>query len=107
MRDNYVIRTACKGTWQLKFSSADWSRRWGRISVLLLWIATAAFAPVIQAADDPLIMGVFPRRSSAETAKLFTPLADYLGERLGRKVKLVTSKNFDSFWKAVTEEQYD
>jgi phosphonate transport system substrate-binding protein len=91
----------------LKFNSADCSRRWSRISLILLWITTAVFAPVIQAADDPLIMGVFPRRGSTETAKLFTPLADYLGERLGRKVKLVTSKNFDSFWKAVAEEQYD
>ena len=52
-------------------------------------------------------MGVLPRRNPAETAKLFTPMADYLGERLGRKVKLVTSKNFDAFWKAVTEQRYD
>lgn len=52
-------------------------------------------------------MGVFPRRSSAETAKAFTPIADYLGERLGRKVRLITAKNFDAFWKAVTERQYD
>jgi len=92
----------------MEFNSiTDWNRKWGRISTLLLLIAAATFAPVIQAADDPLIMGVFPRRSSAETAKLFTPMADYLGERLGRKVKLVTSKNFDSFWNAVTEERFD
>jgi phosphonate transport system substrate-binding protein len=80
---------------------------WGRLGPLLWLIAAATWAPVIQAADDPLIMGVFPRRNSAETAKLFTPMADYLGERLGRKVTLVTSKNFDSFWKAVTEQRYD
>ena len=76
--------------------------------VSLLWLfAAATWAPVIQAAEDTLIMGVFPRRNSAETAKLFTPMAEYLGERLGRKVTLVTSKNFSSFSKAVSEQRYD
>jgi phosphonate transport system substrate-binding protein len=83
------------------------NRKWRRIVPLLWLIAAAAVTPVTQAADDPLIMGVFPRRNSAETAKLFTPMANYLGERLGRKVKLVTSRNFESFWKAVTEQRYD
>src|SRR5262245_47254535 len=87
-------------------SVRDWNRR---TFAFLIWLCvTAAYVPAARAADDdPLIMGVFPRRSSAETAKLFTPMADYLGERLGRQVKLVTSKNFDAFWKAVTEERYD
>ncbi len=31
---------------------------------------------------------------------MYTPLANHLSERLGRKVVLVTSKDFDSFWKA-------
>jgi phosphonate transport system substrate-binding protein len=84
-----------------------WSRQWRRRVPLLWLIATAAVAPVIQAAEDPLIMGVFPRRNAAETAKLFAPLANYLGERLGREVRLVTSKNFDSFSKAVAERRYD
>jgi phosphonate transport system substrate-binding protein len=88
-------------------SSGNLNRKWRRIIPLFGLIATAAVAPVIQAADDPLIMGVFPRRNSTDTAKLFTPMADYLGKRLGRKVTLVTSKNFDSFWKAVTEQRYD
>src|SRR5262249_2773643 len=47
------------------------------------------------------------RRNFSDTAKLFTPMADYLGQRLGRKVTLVTSKNFGAFWKAVSEERYD
>jgi phosphonate transport system substrate-binding protein len=60
-----------------------------------------------KAADDPLLMGVFPRRNAAETSKLFTPMAAYLSDRLGREVKLVTSKNFDTFWKNVVEQRYD
>jgi phosphonate transport system substrate-binding protein len=74
--------------------------------VSLLWLMMAV-APIAQAADDPLIMGVFPRRNATETTKLFTPLADYLGERLGRKVELVTAKDFESFWLGVTEKRYD
>ena len=85
----------------------DRVRKWGRTGPLLLLIATATWAPVVQAAEDPLIMGVFPRRNAVETTRLFTPMADYLGQRLGREVRLLTSRNFDSFWKAVTEERYD
>ena len=52
-------------------------------------------------------MGVFPRRNFTETAKGFAPTAEYLGARLNRKVELITSRNFESFWKAVTEKRYD
>ncbi|HET7767113.1 MAG TPA: phosphate/phosphite/phosphonate ABC transporter substrate-binding protein [Burkholderiales bacterium] len=75
-----------------------------RFSLLLL-LALAAGA--VQAAADPLTMGVFPRRNSAETARQFAPMAAYLGERLGRKVTLATSKNFEAFWEAVREKRYD
>ena len=88
-------------------SIVDCKRKWRRTSLLLLMIATAIFVPVSQAADDPLIMGVFPRRNAAETAKLFTPMADYLGEHLGRKITLVMAKDFESFWQGVTERRYD
>jgi phosphonate transport system substrate-binding protein len=84
-----------------------WNRKWGRMVPLLWLIATAALAPAAQAADGPLIMGVFPRRNATETTKLFTPMADYLGERLGRKVHLVTARDFESFWQGVTEQRYD
>ena len=84
------------------------ARRRAALAVSLLWLVIAGLAaPVIQAAEEPLTMGVFPRRNYAETAKLFTPMAEHLGARLGRKVQLVTAKNFESFWKAVTERRYD
>ncbi|HME91795.1 MAG TPA: PhnD/SsuA/transferrin family substrate-binding protein, partial [Myxococcaceae bacterium] len=34
-------------------------------------------------------------------------MAKYLSDRLGRRVTLVTSKNFDSFWEAVRDQRYD
>jgi phosphonate transport system substrate-binding protein len=80
-----------------------------RMSLMrLLWVAAAtALAPVVQAADDPLIMGVFPRFKATETTTAFKPLADHLSEQLDRKVSLVTSKDFDSFWNEVSERRYD
>ena len=64
-------------------------------------------AGLAQAAGEPLILGVFPRYKATETITMFKPLADYLGERLGRTVSLTTSKDFDSFWQGVSEQRYD
>src|SRR5687767_14026209 len=83
-----------------------WNRKW-RI-VLLLWlVATAAVAPVVHAAEEPLTLGIFPRNKASETTTMYTPLANHLSATLGRKVVLVTSKDFEAFWKAVTERQFD
>jgi phosphonate transport system substrate-binding protein len=74
----------------------------------LLWfMAAAVVACAVHAAEDPLVMGIFPRNKAAETTTMYTPLADYLSQRLGRKVVLVTSRDFDSFWLGVTERRYD
>jgi len=76
--------------------------------IALLWFTvTAVVASSAQAAQDPLVMGIFPRNKATETTTMYTPLANYLSERLGRKVILVTSKDFDSFWKGVMERKYD
>ena len=74
----------------------------------LAWlIALAALSPAGHAAGDPLVMGVFPRYNATETTTMYTPLAEYLSERLGRKVTLLTSKDFDSFWAGVGRQRYD
>ena len=78
-----------------------------RVAPVLWLLAIAAAASVAQAAEDPLILGIFPRYKATETTTKFAPLANHLGERLGREVALVTSKDFDSFWKGVTQQQYD
>jgi phosphonate transport system substrate-binding protein len=76
--------------------------------ITLLWlIAVAMPCSAALAAEEPLIMGVFPRRNAAETTKLFTPMADHIGAQLGRPVKLVTAKDFESFWQGVMEQRYD
>ena len=38
---------------------------------------------------------------------MFMPMAEQLGAKLKRKVQLVTSRDFDSFWLGVRERRYD
>jgi phosphonate transport system substrate-binding protein len=80
--------------------------RRGTLLALLWLIAMTLAAPAVQAAD-PLILGVFPRFNPTETTRRYTPLADYLRERLGRELTLVTSKDFVSFWRGIEEQRYD
>jgi len=60
-----------------------------------------------QANDHELTFGVFPRRNAVETTRMFTPMADRLSAELKRKVQLVTSRDFESFWTGVRERRYD
>jgi phosphonate transport system substrate-binding protein len=78
-----------------------------RLWALAWFMTTATLAPVAQATEPPLALGVFPRYNATETVTMYTPLADYLTERLGRKVVLVTSKDFDTFWKGIESQKYD
>src|SRR5262245_47254490 len=76
--------------------------------VSLLWLmATAVLAPAAASAEEQLVMGVFPRLNASETTTRYAPLAEYLTKRLGRKVNLVTSKDFQSFWQGIEEQRYD
>jgi phosphonate transport system substrate-binding protein len=78
-----------------------------RIVLAFCLVAGAAAAGAAPAANDPLILGIFPRYKATETTTKFAPLANYLGEKLGRKVTLITSKDFDTFWEGVTSKRYD
>jgi phosphonate transport system substrate-binding protein len=103
-----VIDAAFKDRLQMEIRSIrDGNRRWRRVVLLLCLIAAATMAPVVEAAEGPLIMGVFPRLNAGETITRYAPLADYLSERIGRKVSLVTSRDFQSFWRGIEEQRYD
>jgi phosphonate transport system substrate-binding protein len=75
--------------------------------VCLLGLIAVAAAPAALAAEDALIMGVFPRFNATETTTRYMLLADYLQERLGRKIDLVTSRDFQLFWRGIEERRYD
>ncbi|MEH6652349.1 MAG: PhnD/SsuA/transferrin family substrate-binding protein [Motiliproteus sp.] len=75
--------------------------------MLSLVVFFEILAPAVMAADDPLVMGVFPRRNATLTTRLFTPMAEHLSQQLGREVRLVTAKDFPSFWRGVSDRSYD
>jgi len=61
----------------------------------------------VLASDDQLLMGIFPRRNAKVTVRMFKPFSDYLSEKIGKDIKVVTSRNFPSFWRNVTKGKYD
>ncbi len=81
--------------------------RFGRGALIVLLIFTIAFPVPLLAADDPLVMGVFPRRNVKLTHRMFTPLAEYLSLKLGREVQLKTTKDFKTFWAALNKREFD
>lgn len=89
-------------------ASTDLSNRLTRRGLLTaLLLAGTLPAPALHAAEEPLIMGIFPRNKPAETTTMYTPLANHLSQRLGRKVVLVTARDFDAFSRAVQDGRYD
>ena len=66
-----------------------------------------ALPPVGSAGEGALVMGIFPRLNATDTTTRYAPLANHLSARLGRSVKLVTSKDFESFWRGIEEQRYD
>ncbi len=78
----------------------------GRLTALLL-LLTLVFWSTLGLCADPLVMGVFPRRDAAITAKLFRPLAQYLEQELGTPVSMELSADFDTFITHLKERRYD
>ncbi|MCU7931710.1 MAG: PhnD/SsuA/transferrin family substrate-binding protein [Candidatus Thiodiazotropha sp. (ex Codakia rugifera)] len=78
----------------------------GTVRILLILLTlTASF--VTSAFADPLLIGIFPRRDAAVTARLFRPLSRYLEKNLQRPVALEMSPNYDVFLQRLEERRYD
>jgi phosphonate transport system substrate-binding protein len=79
-----------------------------RIAVFILGVLLVLPVPQhLLAEQDPLTLGLFPRRSAKLTFEMFSPLAEYLSTQLGRPVQLETAASFDDFWNGVTTTRYD
>lgn len=74
---------------------------------IALGIFVLSGAGILWAADDELVIGVFPRRPALETQQMFTPLSHHLGEQLGMPTRLVTPPDFPSFWRALQAGEFD
>ena len=57
--------------------------------------------------DNPITIGLFPRRNAVKTISNFKPLEIYLSKKLKRKVILQVSKDFPSFWARVEQGKFD
>lgn len=77
------------------------------LSQVVILVAVVSLLPAHALAAKTLILGVFPRHNARKTVHDFQPLQAYLSQMLKRPVKLETSANFKSFWKAVTHARYD
>ena len=93
----------------MKTNGAYLSRKWLLRGLLIhcLCICTLLTADVFAKDEEPLTMGVFPRRNAVVTMTMFKPLAEYLSQQLGRQVRVVTAKDFPSFWESVEKNKYD
>ncbi len=93
-----------------------------RLTALLLlslpiWLAVTTAAVAQPSADegraapapsaDTLRVGIFPRRNATQTATLFKPMLDYLGQQLERPVELITARDFPAFWEGVEARRFD
>lgn len=58
-------------------------------------------------ASPALTVGILPRRNVTTTHRLFQPLLKYLGQRLGRRVELLTARDFAQFWSAFRQQRFD
>jgi len=73
-------------------------------------LASASGLPSLgysQTNQQPLKLGIFPRRGIKRSYKLFNPMANYLSEQLGRTVVFETAKSFESFWQQIKQRRYD
>lgn len=75
--------------------------------ILLILFSSYSHTIFAYSKSEPLIIGIFPRRNSVKTIRLFKPLENFLSKKLNRKVVLKTSKNFTSFWQGVKRGEYD
>ncbi len=57
--------------------------------------------------EEPLVVGIFPRRNVETSTNYFRPLIAYMETALRREVRLLTPRDFKSFWRGVKARRYD
>lgn len=77
-----------------------------RVVGIMTGLVLFAALPVM-AAEQTLVIGIFPRQKSTVTFKCFTPLAQYLSRELHREVILETASDFTAFMAALNTARYD
>lgn len=80
-----------------------------QVLCVALYIATLGLASPATAEDDnaPLSLGFMPYLNAELLIEKYTPLADYLSERLGRKVQVTVAKNYAEHIQLAGNDQID
>lgn len=58
-------------------------------------------------AGDTLVLGIHPYKSPAQLLKAYTPLAEYLSEKVGIPVRISISKNYEAHIDAIGSDKID
>lgn len=82
------------------------SAREALLALVLCILAAPAGAAEAQA-RPPLILGVHPYLPPREVVERFTPLADYLGRELGRRVEVRVGRDYDEHITAIARGAID
>jgi len=59
-----------------------------------------------QPAEEPFVLGVFPRHNYEQTIAMFLPISKQLEAALHKPVRLETAKDFPTFWVNVKNGRY-
>lgn len=62
---------------------------------------------LVQAAPNELKFGVFPQLSTRVMVETYQPLVDFLGEAIGRPLRLESTKDFYTFHQRTMDGEYD
>ena len=78
-----------------------------RRSILLGMLAAPLALRLAQAAPAVLRIGVAPHSSARVILQMYQPLRDFLAERLGQPVEIVTAPDFTEFARRALAGNYD
>ncbi|SIS99753.1 phosphate/phosphite/phosphonate ABC transporter substrate-binding protein [Neptunomonas antarctica] len=63
-------------------------------------------APAVNA-DTRLSFGVVPQQSANKSAKIWTPILNYLGAKMGKNIRFATARDIPTFEERLLAGQYD
>ena len=93
--------TINKNMMNIQGSSRCWFQSMLAVIVVLGGIVGQAIA------KEPLVLGVHPYLESKEVQKRFSPLAKYLGDAIGRSIRVEVSSDYNAHIKTIGEGRYD
>lgn len=78
-----------------------------KVAIALLLLTMVFAGPLFAADNDALIFGVHPFKKPTELVKMFKPVADFIGQELGKEVKIVVGKSYEETMEKFKSGEYD